>query len=92
MKFFKISIIAAMAISFSMAAEGDPYVWPSYRSDLDYNTKENIGEIAPPTKFSTDCNGVTGQKAGKWWAFYWGADRDSRITDETIENLLKKIR
>ena len=90
MKFFKISVIAAMAISFSMAAEGDPYVWPSYRSDLDYNTKENIGEIVPPTKFSTDCNGVTGQKAGKWWAFYWGADRDSRITDETIENLLKK--
>lgn len=90
MNFFKKSLAALVAVSFSFAAEGDPYEWPSYPSDLDFNTKEHLGEIDLPTKFSTDCDGVTGQKAGKWWAFYWGKDRDSRITDETIDSLLKK--
>ena len=90
--FIKKSIYVLLSCTaFSgFAAEGDPYTWPSYRSDLDYDTKENIGEIKLPTKFSTDCDGVTGQKAGKWWAFYWGKDRDSRVTDETIDSLLKK--
>lgn len=72
------------------AAAGDAYTWPGYRSDLDYDTKSNLGEIQPPTKFNNDCSGVTGKKAGKWWAFYWGKDRDSRITDVTIDSILKK--
>lgn len=74
----------------SLAANGDAYTWPGYRSDLDYDTKSNLGEIQPPTKFNNNCSGVTGKKAGKWWAFYWGADRDSRITDVTIDSILKK--
>ena len=60
------------------AASGDAYTWPGYRSDLDYDTKSNLGDIQPPTKFNNNCSGVTGKKAGKWWAFYWGKDRDSR--------------
>ncbi|OWV20635.1 hypothetical protein B7982_13610 [Fibrobacter sp. UWB2] len=72
------------------AASGDAYTWPGYRSDLDYDTKSNLGDIQPPTKFNNNCSGVTGKKAGKWWAFYWGKDRDSRITDVTIDSILKK--
>lgn len=87
--------IAAAALAAGMgatasAAEGDAYTWPAYRSDLDYDTKSNLGEIKPPTKFNNNCSGVTGKKAGKWWAFYWGKDRDSRITDVTIDSILKK--
>lgn len=82
--------VTAVISAFSFAAEGDAYTWPTYRSDLDYDTKTNIGNISAPTKFSTDCDGVTGQKAGEWWAFYWGKDRDPRVTDETIDSLLKK--
>lgn len=87
--------IAAAALAAGMgatatAAEGDAYTWPAYRADLDYDTKSNLGEIKPPTKFNNNCSGVTGKKAGKWWAFYWGKDRDSRITDVTIDSLLKK--
>ena len=87
--------IAAAALAAGMgatasAAEGDAYTWPAYRSDLDYDTRANLGEIKPPTKFNNNCSGVTGKKAGKWWAFYWGKDRDSRITDVTIDSLLKK--
>ena len=41
-------------ISFGIAATGGAYNWPSYRSDLDYDTRSNIGVINPPTKFSTD--------------------------------------
>ena len=87
--------IAAAALAAGLgatatAAEGDAYTWPAYRADLDYDTKSNLGEIKPPTKFNNNCSGVTGKKAGKWWAFYWGADRDPRITDVTIDSILKK--
>lgn len=85
-----LSTLLAGTLSLSFAANGDSYTWPSYRSDLDYDTKENIGVINPPTEFNTNCDGVTGKKAGKWWAFYWGANRDSRITDVTIDSILKK--
>lgn len=81
----------SLALSINVyAATGDAYTWPGYRSDLDYDTKSNLGDIQPPTKFNDDCSGVTGKKAGKWWAFYWGKDRDSRITDVTIDSILKK--
>ncbi len=75
-----------------MAANGDAYNWPGYRSDLDYDTKTVLGgmDLTPPTKFNNNCSGVTGKKAGKWWAFYWGKDRDARITDVTIDSILKK--
>lgn len=84
------SAIFIGAVSFGVAATGDAYNWPAYRSDLDYDTKANIGIINPPTEFNNNCSGVTGKKAGKWWAFYWGANRDSRITDVTIDSILKK--
>jgi len=74
------------------AANGEAYTWPGYRTDLDYDTKTILGgDIQPPTQFNNSCNGVTGKKAGKWWAFYWGQYRDSRITDVTIDSLLKKF-
>ncbi len=78
------------ALAMSFAATGDAYTWPGYRSDLDYDTQSNIGTVNPPTQFNDNCSGVTGKKAGKWWAFYWGSDRDSRITDVTIDSILKK--
>ena len=78
------------AIALGFAASGDAYTWPGYRTDLDYDTKSNIGIINPPTQFNNNCSGVTGKKAGKWWAFYWGSDRDPRITDVTIDSILKK--
>ncbi|MBQ3779217.1 MAG: DUF4859 domain-containing protein [Fibrobacter sp.] len=83
--------VLSLALSINVfAASGDAYTWPGYRSDLDYDTKSNLGDIQPPTKFNNNCSGVTGKKAGKWWAFYWGKDRDSRITDVTIDSILKK--
>ena len=83
------ALVAGMGADV-FAANGDAYTWPGYRSDLDYDTKSNLGDIQPPTKFNNNCSGVTGKKAGKWWAFYWGKDRDSRITDVTIDSILKK--
>lgn len=86
----KVFGVLLAASAFSFAAGGDAYTWPTYRADLDYDTKSNLGEIKPPTQFNNNCSGVTGKKAGKWWAFYWGKDRDSRITDVTIDSILKK--
>lgn len=79
-------------VSTANAANGDAYNWPGYRSDLDYDTKTVLGgmDLTPPTQFNNSCSGVTGKKAGKWWAFYWGKDRDARITDVTIDSILKK--
>lgn len=75
----------------AFAANGDAYLWPKYRSDLDYDTKTVLGhELVPPTEFNNNCSGVSGKKAGKWWALYWGKDRDNRITDVTIDSILKK--
>lgn len=85
-----LAALAAGMGAAAFAANGDAYNWPAYRSDLDYDTKANLGDIQPPTKFNNNCSGVTGKKAGKWWAFYWGSDRDSRITDVTIDSILKK--
>ena len=84
------AVLSAALGVHAYAASGDAYTWPGYRSDLDYDTKSNLGDIQPPTKFNNNCSGVTGKKAGKWWAFYWGKDRDSRITDVTIDSILKK--
>lgn len=84
------ALMLAGSFSWTFAANGDAYVWPGYRSDLDYDTKTHIGVVQPPTQFNNNCSGVTGKKAGKWWALYWGADRDSRITDVTIDSILKK--
>ena len=72
------AVLSAALGVHTYAASGDAYTWPGYRSDLDYDTKSNLGDIQPPTKFNNNCSGVTGKKAGKWWAFYWGKDRDSR--------------
>ncbi len=87
--------LAAMfgaGVSTANAANGDAYNWPGYRSDLDYDTKTVLGgmDLTPPSQFNNNCSGVTGKKAGKWWAFYWGKDRDARITDVTIDSILKK--
>ncbi len=91
---FGLVSVATLAALFgtAVAANGDAYQWPSYRSDLDYDTKTVLGgmDLTPPTEFNNTCDGVTGKKAGKWWAFYWGKDRDSRITDVTIDSILKK--
>ena len=83
-------LVSAGFLTQANAAEGDAYTWPGYRNDLDYDTRSNIGEIKPPTKFNNNCSGVTGKKVGKWWAIYWGDKRDSRITDVTIDSILKK--
>ena len=53
--------IAAAALAAGIgatatAAEGDAYTWPAYRSDLDYDTRANLGEIKPPTKFNNNCS------------------------------------
>lgn len=57
-------VLGAMLVAStaSFAANGDAYTWPTYRSDLDYDTKSNLGEIAPPTEFNNNCSGVTGKK------------------------------
>lgn len=88
-KILSIALLSGV-LAAVFAASGDAYTWPAYKADLDYDTKSNFGVIAPPTRFNDNCSGVTGKKAGKWWAFYWGSDRDPRITDETIDSILKK--
>ena len=76
----------------AFGANGDAYRWPGYRADLDYDTRTVLGgrELTAPTQLNDDCSGATGRKAGKWWAFWGWKDRDARITDVTVDSILKK--
>ncbi len=49
------ALVAGMGADV-FAANGDAYTWPGYRSDLDYDTKSNLGDIQPPTKFNNNCS------------------------------------
>ena len=38
------AVLSAVLGVHTYAASGDAYTWPGYRSDLDYDTKSNLGE------------------------------------------------
>lgn len=47
------AVVAALFATDGIAADGDAYIWPGYRSDLDYDTKSNLGEIKPRPSSTT---------------------------------------
>lgn len=81
--------VAPVAIS---GAEGDPYVWPAYTPDLDYNFKERLGEFPMPTKDLDDkCAGVVGTQSSGWWTFKWGKNKRSVVTEKAITPMLERL-
>ena len=73
------------------AAEGDPYVWPSYTPTMRYNFKERMGAFAMPTRDLDDCQGVVGTQSSQWWTFKWGKNKRSVVTEKAIAPMLARL-
>lgn len=85
-------ILAASACSATFAAEGDPYVWPTYTPSLNYNFKERMGKtFAMPTRDLEDCQGVVGTQSSGWWTFKWGKNKRSVVTEKAITPMLERL-
>jgi hypothetical protein len=69
----------------------DPYVWPAYDQKINYDYKNEFPNIDPSKfKILQGCNAsvVAGQKSSGWWSFTWGKNRNSKITDAQIDQVL----
>ena len=86
-----ISILFAGEFAMTMAATGDPYVWPKYSPSLNYNFKERMGAFPMPTKDLDDCSGVVGTQDSGWWTLKWGSTKNSLITSAAITPMLRRL-
>jgi hypothetical protein len=69
--------------------ECDPYVWPAYDPDLNWTFEGT--DVDPSTlDVYQGCNAnlVAGTTTSGWWSFIWGHDRNPRITDAQIQQVL----
>jgi hypothetical protein len=77
--------------STAPAGPCDPYVWPAYDQKINYDYKNEFPDIDPSKfKLLQGCNAnvVAGQKSSGWWSFTWGKNRNSKITDAQIDQVL----
>jgi hypothetical protein len=56
------------------------FSWPTYSPSIAYDYVDEYGTLEPPTKVSKDCNDVAGSYSKDWWAFYYGANKNSLVT------------
>ena len=69
----------------------DPYVFPAYQPDINYDFRDDFPGIDPSTfTLPPGCDEslVAGTRTMGWWAFIWGHDRNPEITDEQIDQVL----
>jgi len=72
----------------------DPYAWPAYSPDLDYDYRNEFPNIDPASfKVLQGCNSgvVAGTKTSGWWSFTWGKTRNPQITDAHIDQVLEGL-
>ena len=69
--------------------ECDPYVWPGYDPDLDFQfDPADIDPSAFTVYEGCNASEVAGTITSGWWSFIWGHDRNPQITDEQIRQVL----
>lgn len=88
--FIAIALIASLSC-MTHAAEGDPYVWPTYTPSLTYNFEERMNTYPMPTKDLEDCEGVVGTQSSDWWTFKWGKNKRSVVTAKAITPMLARF-
>lgn len=75
-------------------AECDPYSWPKYEPDINYDFRAEYKDI-DPSKFKVylgcDASVVAGNKASGWFNFIWGPNRNPSITDADIDRMLLEL-
>lgn len=88
-----VSILLFLGIGNAFAGEGDAWNWPAYSPTVYYNFKDQGFVYEMPTKnYEGNCyNSAAGHKDKDWWTFVWGANRNSLVSDEAIENMLTRF-
>lgn len=87
-----LCVCVAAIPAFVSGAEGDPYAWPAYTPNLNYNFKERLGSFPMPTKDLDDrCAGVVGTQSSDWWTFKWGKNKRSVVTEKAITPMLARL-
>lgn len=72
----------------------DPYSWPGYQPDLNYDFRDEFEQINPDefeVFLGCDESRVAGVKTQGWFAFIWGHDRNPSITDADIDRVLSNL-
>lgn len=70
---------------------GSPYTWPAYSPTIRYNFKDEFPSLPVPTQILNDCPQVVGTTSSQWWAFRWGPNKNSLVTDNAVNPLLARM-
>ncbi|HSC88844.1 MAG TPA: hypothetical protein VLC09_16290 [Polyangiaceae bacterium] len=72
----------------------DPYTFPGYEPDLDYDFRDEFSDI-DPADFDVYLGCPAGDVAGVvtkgWFAFIYGHDKNPAVTDEAIDRMLTEL-
>lgn len=69
--------------------ECDPYVFPGYEPNLDWEfagTNIDVTTLTPNP--GCNANVIAGSKTSGWWTIYWGPNRNPQITDQHLQQVL----
>jgi len=70
---------------------GAPYTWPAYSPTIKYNFKDEFPSLPVPSQILNDCPQVVGTTSSQWWAFRWGPNKNSLVTDNAVNPLLARM-
>jgi len=77
-----------------MVTSGDtaePYTWPSYSPNLNYDFRTDHGPVEKPTQVLDDDNNVTETIVSDWWSFRYGANKNSLVTSAAWIPMLNRL-
>ncbi|MEX1011482.1 MAG: hypothetical protein WDZ29_05410 [Balneolaceae bacterium] len=70
---------------------GDPYTWPEYSPNIEYDFRDDYGDVPMPENVLDDCEGVVGTQSSEWWTFRWGSTANSLVTSDAITPMLERF-
>ncbi len=84
---------AALNLTVSAEAQSEPYVWPRYNPDLNYNFTNEFAAIPAPTNILNDCSGVTTTitLSNNWFCFRFGPGKNSLVNSNAWIPMLQKL-
>lgn len=82
-----------VALMITSGNAGDPYVWPAYHPDLDYNFRRDYPAVKPPTRYLPDLDeaSIKDSYASGWWCFRSGKNANSLVTSRAWIPLINRL-
>ena len=81
---------AATPVKPGSAGPGEPYTWPAYNPNLNYNFKNDHPGFKPPTKVLDDTQNVAGTITSGWWCFRYGPNKNDKVTAAAWKPMLER--